>query len=389
LRLSIWIVVAITVLFGKEALGQFAFEKVADLGVNQFSHPVLSEGKVVWSETSGDDVIRYWDGTTTTTVVDTSTLIPGTNETFSTISSPQYSEGVITFLGRGENSQLRGIYQFDGTVISKIVDSDSFVPGTGNSFQTFREIAVDGTDLAFSAVDDSGTRGIFRYSNDVLTQIADTNTLRLRPGSTEAFVDFGAVAIENGVVAFTDASSTLSNIQRGVHSHSNGVLRTLFTDETTVSENGQQFGGIFPELAIDGETLLVRRTPGGGIYTSSIFEESLEMVAETSTEVPGENGTVFLSLSSASIDSKNVVFVGRLPEGLYARINGELVNIIQRGDIIEGKAVQNFLLSKTAIDGDQVAVNIRFGSSPSNITSNSIYLITIPSVVPEPSSVFV
>ena len=90
---------------------------------------------------------------------------------------------------------------------------------------------------------------------------------------------------------------------------------------------------------------------------------------------------MFSSLSGAAIDGDTVVFIGRLPEGIYARINGELVSIIQRGDMIDGQIAQQFSLSPDGIDGNQVAFTVRAGPGTSTITRNSIYLLDLPSLL--------
>ena len=88
---------------------QFTFQEIEETPLDANVVPVLSNGQIAWSNIVGDDIIRFWDGTTTTTVLDNSSVIPGSSQNFTSVSSPQLSNGVITFRGIGGNPQQRGI----------------------------------------------------------------------------------------------------------------------------------------------------------------------------------------------------------------------------------------------------------------------------------------
>ena len=367
-------VVLLFAIFSPTVQAQYAFQNVANLPLDELVSPLLSNGQIAWDESGTEDVIRFWDGTTTTTVVNESSVIPGSGATFSSTFVPGLSNGVITFRGQGGSPQQRGIYQFDGNAISTIADRSTISPVTGNAFSSFGSYAIDGGDVAFVAQDDSGTTGIFLSSQGTLTQIADTNTQL--PGATGTFTGFSGVVIDNGDVAFTNGNPN-NSLQTSVHSYSGGVLRTLVTENTIIPGSGQTFSAVRFLIGLDDGTLVVNRGNGQGIYTVPITGGALETIADTSSAVPGGNPT-FSSLSGASIEDEIIAFTGRLPEGIYASIDGELVNIISRGDVLNGQTVQDLRLSKDGIDGNQLALNIGFGPSVFDITSRGVFLVTLP-----------
>lgn len=356
---------------------QFTFQEIEETPLDANVVPVLSNGQIAWSNIVGDDIIRFWDGTTTTTVLDNSSVIPGSSQNFTSVSSPQLSNGVITFRGIGGNPQQRGIYRYDGSEISTLVDSNTAAPGGNSNFFSFRDYDVDGTDLVFSGNTFSGGLGVYRLvDGEALSLVADTNTLR--PGSTDTFTGFSGVVIDDGAVAFT-AGNPNSSTQTGVYSQltTNGELLELITENTVIPENGELFESPRSNLALDASTLVVQRFDGSGIYAIPIAGGDPTVVGDTSTMVPGENNRTFSSLGGGAIAGDMIAYVGRLPEGVYARVDGEFVPVIQRGDVLDGLTAQNFFLSDNGVSEDQIALRINFGLTPNNITNKKVYLISV------------
>ena len=368
------LVVLLCAALTQTAQGQFTFQRIVDLPVDELTSPVLSNGQIAWNELRGNDIIRFWDGNTTTTVLSSSSVIPGSTEQFSSVYIPHLSNGTITFRGQGGNPQQRGIYQFDGNTISTVADLTTAVPGSSTTLQSFRRHAVDGNDVAFIATDQAGTTGVYKISEGTLSLLADTNTQR--PGGTDLFNGFSGLAIDNGAVVFTDGNPN-NTTQVGISSHSDGVLRSLVTADTIISDSGEAFGDPRFLLGLDNGTAVVNQEGGRGLFSIPVAGGALETIASQTSLVPGENGRMFSSLSGAAIDGDAVVFIGRLPEGIYARINGELVTIIQRGDLLDGQIAQGFNLSPDGIEGDQVAFTVRAGPGIFDITRNSIYLLDL------------
>ena len=235
------LIVLLGATFTQAVQGQFNFQRIADLPVDEFTSPVLSNGQIAWDEISGDDIIRFWDGNTTTTVLSSSSVIPGSTVRFSSVFTPQLSNGIITFRGQGGSPQQRGIYQFDGNAISTVADLTTAVPGSSTTLRLFRRHSVDGNDVAFIATDRAGTTGVYKISEGTLSLLADTNTQR--PGGTDLFTGFSGLAIDDGAVAFTDGNPN-STTQLGVSSHSDGVLRSLVTPDTVMSQIAAERLGI-------------------------------------------------------------------------------------------------------------------------------------------------
>ena len=133
---------------------------------------------------------------------------------------------------------------------TKIVDTNTPIPGGSGNFTDFAYWAYDGATLAFNAEGlptpslPSGQRGVYTITGEASPSlIADRNTPR--PGSVENFAGFASVYIQNGQVTFTAVPAQGSGGPLGIYSNFGGSLNVVADINTPVpggSGNFTSFG---------------------------------------------------------------------------------------------------------------------------------------------------
>ncbi len=114
-----------------------------------------------------------------TTVPDTSTLVPGGGmSTFTAFDAPALDGGQVAFRGFGSGGQ-QGIY-LDGTgALARVADLTTNLPGSASTFASFGSPALDGGQVAFRADGSAGESGIYRDGTGTFSTIAE---LPVSPG---------------------------------------------------------------------------------------------------------------------------------------------------------------------------------------------------------------
>ena len=108
-----------------------------------------------------------------------------------------------------------------------------------------------------------------------------------------------------------------------------------------------------------------------GVYSD---QGGLHVLADTSTTVPG-GGTFSAFANVFAFSDGNVAFNGFGPGvyGAFAVIDGELLEIIRRGDPFDGRTVDQMLTYRGGMDRNAIAVDILFTDDTSGI-----YLAELP-----------
>jgi hypothetical protein len=107
------------------------------------------------------------------------------------------------------------------------------------------------------------------------------------------------------------------------------------------------------------------------------------MVVNQNTPIPGGVGT-FDIVSDPSFDSGNIAFLGSdssgFPFGIYTDIGGELVDVIDINDMLDGKPLDSlgFASDQGGLSGNQIAFLALFEDG-----SQGVFVAT---VVPEPTA---
>ena len=177
---------------------------------------------------------------------------------------------------------------------TKVADTSTPIPGGVGNFTEFRPPSISDGEVAFIGEGSGGQLGVYLWKNGVLSVAVDTGTLV--PGGTGTFTALGRNSFHEGALAFN--------------------------------------AGNFAEFGVVSVGHL-------GIYT--LIDGTLEVVVDTSTEIPGSPGVQFEFFGVPWIYDLGVVFMGgntsAVPNqgGVYLlRETGQLVRIAGLGTDIPG-----------------------------------------------------
>ena len=109
------------------------------------------------------------------------------------------------FLGLGSSGQ-QGIYLFDGSVLSRVADLNTAIPGGSGNFTSLLFPALSGSNVAFLGSGSSGQEGIYLFDAGVLSRVADLNTAI--PGGSGNFASLFIEALSGGNVVFVGFGSS-------------------------------------------------------------------------------------------------------------------------------------------------------------------------------------
>ena len=367
--------------------------------------PDISGDNVVFGAltNSGNGFFALIDGELRV-VVDTDTMIPGTQIPFSLFlldgASASISGSNVAFSASGNNLP-EGVWIWRNGSLELIADdSETPVPGRpGLRFGGFGQNygahpSISGENVVFNAVDENVDGGIYAYINGELRMIADTNTvLPGASGPASSFGLFGGVSpdISGENVVFSASWGTGSN---GIYVYIDGEIRVI-ADTNTRIPGGV---GVFPSVgsgaspAISGENVVFLIITGVYAYIDGV----LRLVADNDTEVPfpatGEfGGFGGFAGSGPDISGENVVFMATAVglgsgTGVFRYINGELSIASSTLDIVPDFPDMTFLEFgmfrgvTPAIDGTDI---VFWGSSPSRIyriTDHPIPAVSAPAL---------
>ncbi len=260
-------------------------------------------------------------GPTFAKIADTQTAVPGGTGTFALFADSRAIEGgKVAFVGFDSGSGS-GIYGYQAGALSVLVDTQTVVPGTANTFSTFFDVSIGGAFIAFTGgwpgpgggCSFAGSEGLFglRFSGGPVRAVATSLST-----SKNCFhgLDFAgnAIAVAGGV-----------NSVDVIHNHSESVMvarninsLNVFLDTTTPSPSGGTFVGFDQDLAIEGNGILfteiIPNTFGAvaGIYVLRNDGLGPRLVADQATQIPGSAG-LFKNFAGADWDGTEVAFVGR------------------------------------------------------------------------------
>src|SRR5204862_3443045 len=123
---------------------------------------------------------------------------------------------------------------------------------------------------------------------------------------------------------------------------------SLFTDfsrKPDLSGGKVVFGGSF--------------SGGSGVYQANLDGSGLIKLVESGSQIPGTNVN-FTSIQNAAVELGTVVFIGIGSgiNGAYRLQNGAFDKIIAKPDLLDGKTVDQVLLSNQGLSGGRLALHI-------------------------------
>jgi hypothetical protein len=196
--------------------------KVADLNtpvpggsgnfVDLWSPPVISGSNVAFLGMGDGLGIYLFDGTKLSKVADYTTPVPGGSGNFVDFFSPVISGNNVAFSG-GDPLARYGVYFFNGTVLSKVADHDTAIPSGSGNFDNIGKPVISGNNVAFPAGGPPYQAGIYFFNGTTLSKVVDRNTPL--PGARN-FYAFKGMDISGSNIAFLAWDSSVSG-QEGIY----------------------------------------------------------------------------------------------------------------------------------------------------------------------------
>ncbi len=289
---------------------------------------IMAVNTIVWSGHLHAGLFNF------TEIASFNTAIPDGNGTFDNFPAfPTLNATTVLFRGRGPDSQ-EGIFSHDGNVLSTIADQNTPVPDATGNFVLFSSPSVDSAgNIAFSGNQNQGSSGqvgVYKIvNNGQLERVVD----RSFSLDGEAFLSADDIHIDNGNVVFRG-----NNASNPIVTDIGGTL-TIIADRNTAIPGGS-FGNFnnFIFTDIEDETIVFGAS---GIGHDGIYQYSagvLDVVADTTTAVPGGSFGNFTNLFAPVIDNDEIVFsaAGAGIEGIYRFQNGVINPIVDTNTPIPG-----------------------------------------------------
>ena len=240
----------------------------------------------------------------------------------------------------------------------KIADTTTPVPGgNGGTFEglSLSEPAVNGLRVAFYG-EGGGAEGIFVGDGKTLNSVAAVGDPLTGGGTIDTIAkDF---AFSGGV--FNIIINKPSSGNHGIYTTDAGGL-----SKTVGFGQPAPGGGVFSTIAHvsrQGNNMAYDANVSFGPGVNGIFTRIggvNELVADTTTEIPGSEPIVFTggSFSDPDISGQNVAFRAGASAliGVYARIDGTLVKVADRKDTQPGSVKPFSTFTVPVISGRQVA----------------------------------
>lgn len=367
-------------------------------------------------------------------VADTTTSIPGGSGAFTDLRPAVSGKDVGIFYGKGTNGQV-GYYKFDGTNLTKVVDTSTAAPsGTGNfTNYSFFAYGVDTTNFAFHGTDAGGMAGLYLLNGATPTLIANTNTLA--PVSGVPFAAFGQPAVHNGKVAFFGfgpgslysgaflySAGTLTRLfdtntvsfpggvgtlafssqlahendtiafwavdsglssRQGILSFSNNVLSLLAVTNQTIPGFTNTFSGFQSPPRLSGGAVVFQghdtiSSPAvRGIFAVPAGGGAITTLVSTATAIPGGTNGAFTSFSGFAYENGVLIFAGsgtNFITSIYKLQGGTIELLVDKSATLDGKAVNSFSLNTGSLNQSLFTFQASFTDSSKGIFGSEISL---------------
>ncbi|HEX7184173.1 MAG TPA: hypothetical protein VF756_20260 [Thermoanaerobaculia bacterium] len=296
-----------------------------------FGGPSSDDGRIVFTGYTsfiGQEGIFRDTAGSLQLVVGPNTSVPGGSGNFNSFGPSVALHGNdLVFIGGvqdffGTHSQ-QGVYALLSGSLVRIADLNTTIPGGTTHFNGFRQVGFDGSTIAFSVPIPATTadQAIYRYANGTLTRVVDTNTPV--PGGTGSFFNIGNFCVDGGNVTFIGIGS---NAEFGIYeADASGTLRVI-ADRSTVAPGGSQtFNQFYTLSCSDGNVAFTAAT--NAINPVGLYKEingRFVKVLRTGDTLDGKT-VESLSLSQESMDGSEIAFKVEFTDstdGLYVAAVG-------------------------------------------------------------------
>ncbi len=311
----------------------------------------------------GRSGVYSYDGTRTTRIVDANTDVPGSTGTFDTAFVEVGAEGTdIAF-----SSDLGVYVKRGGSALEVIANADTNVPGAavaGTTFASYEDIAVSDGDVFFIARGTQGF-GVFRDRSGTLLDVVDDRSLLPRPGGgSGSVVSFDEIAAGQGALAIRATALGGPGVYKA-SSATSPVVTSIADNQTFIPGALTRFAG-FQEIYIrSGLVTFVGGT--GRLADQGIYQGDgvlpLETVIDSSYAVPSSNPVRnFSSFELIGEDTAgNVAFIGYSSQGLEGVFTARAstaaaTTIYDASDPLPGRTTGADSIPFASISGTQITI---------------------------------
>lgn len=250
---------------------------------------------------------------------------------------------------------------------TKVVDTSTFLPGSGSTFDAFSYVGFDGDNVALIAAGSGNEEGVYIWNHGGLSVVADTSTVApSNGGSTSVFDNFANISIDNGSVAFQGTAGA----RDGVFTNLGGALRTVADTSVTMPGAFVPFTEFLQEsipsqeVSISGDNIVFSAFGNNGfIFNEGVYRERggvLERIADRSITPPGETQS-FVFFGEVAASGDDVLFYGRPDTGGLWTTQGAQVGsvrkVVDRNSTLPdiGPPIVLFAPNTYSIDGQDIA----------------------------------
>ena len=259
----------------------------------------------------------------------------------------------VAFFGAGTGGQ-QGIYKsVGGAAPVAIANTSTAIPGGTGNFSAFSiggiptDPCVNGDTVAFFGGGSGGQQGIYRADAvDSPSKVADLSTAI--PGGTGNFTGFSITGIPTDPCVSGDTIvffGTGSSGQQGVYEKVGGASPIAVANVGTAVPSGTGSFSAFNAFSLDPADAANLAIVGSGTGVKGVYASigggPLARVVDTTKQLPGSTST-FADFGAVAIDPGDVAFLafGSAGEkGIYANVDGTLVDVVNVEDTIGGKLI--------------------------------------------------
>ncbi|PCJ54862.1 MAG: hypothetical protein COA70_04005 [Planctomycetota bacterium] len=322
---------------------------------------------------SGSGIYTYENGVLAR-LVDTNTLVPGAMSNFSTFFDVSIDGGLVAFSGGwpgpgggcafsgSEGLFVRGFQSAASPILVR--DSLSFPD------QCFHGVELDNGFL-FYAGGVNPVDVVHNHSEEIKVAtgvgvgipVVDLTTTKPSGGN---FIGFdGDFHLQNNKFLLSEIIVNTFGAVNGLYlMENNGLGPQVVADTSTAVPGGAGNFMNFASADFDGTEVafMGRDSNNAGALYAGTSPANIRRVAGAGTPVPGEVVN-FLGISNlVAIDGGAMAFSGYWSggDGLFVSQNGVISSVVKRGDVLDGRPVQQAFCRPGSMDGNFLLVDVRF-----------------------------
>lgn len=351
----------------------------------------ISNGKVAFFayHSSGSGIYTFENGTLAK-LVDTNTLVPGAMSTFSTFFDVSIQGDIVAFTGGWPGpgggcafNGSEGVFAqgFQGLANSILVrDSLSFPD------QCFHGVELNNGFL-FYAGGINPVDSVHNHSEEIKVATAVGGGIQVvGPSTTKpsggSFLGFdGDFQMKNGKFLLSEILVNTFGAVNGLYlMQNNGLGPQVVADTFTAVPSGSGNFSNFASADFDGTEVFFMGRDGfnAGALFAGTAPANLRFLVGAGTPVPGESAN-FLGLSNPVAADQGVAafsgYWGGGGNGLFVHENGITTAILKKGDVLDGKIVEQAFCRPGNLDGDFMLVDVRF--LVGGFLKSSLYLVEL------------